>query len=271
MRKNLSIIFLIGLFLGISSTTSLASTGNIYGLEEHNLTLYEANLIKEFSEKQPLPQFNQDELNKNIAKGQQQKKEATQEFIKKAIENTINGEVEENLNSYSPQTTWYLQGFSTLDNAHGGSGLGTSDSYWASDYRNRNGSLVGINGYRWANGWGYTTFTPPSTGTYNVTSNFNITGNIWGGVLEVNVKFIDTNDNTELEQTFLRKTSGYSDNQSYNVTKSFYLKGGHSYIVVFEVATEAQAIIGAEMADFLNTETDGTQRNVDFEYLRIVN
>lgn len=41
--------------------------------------------------------------------------------------------------------------------------------------------------------------------------------------------------------------------------------------MVFEVATEAQAIIGAEMADFLNTEADGTQRNVDFEYLRIVN
>lgn len=239
------------------------------GLERHNMTPYEMQLTDNLIDQGSGQKDDNVELQKNIKLGKQQAEAAEKTFIETAIRDTINGTTEEMPRS-TLRSSWFLTGLSTYQSC-GGSGLGTSNSYWTSGLRNRNGSLVGLYGYRWAKGWGTTSFTAPSTGNYSVTANYRITGNIWGGNLKAKVKFIDVNDNRTKEATYLDLNSGYYDNVLQEQTCDFSLDGGHSYTVVFEIATEATAVMGQEMADFLNTELDGTQRNVDFEWLEITN
>jgi hypothetical protein len=270
MQRKLYILGLTCLLVfGFSFYYSDQSLAFDMGLERHNMTPYEIELIDNILDISSGQRHDSVVLQKNIELGKKQAEAAEQNFIEMAIRDTINGTIEEIPRS-TLRSSWFLTGLNTYKSC-GGHGLGTSDSYWASDLRNRNGSLVGINGYRWAKGWGTTSFTAPSTGNYSVTANYRITGNIWGGNLNVKIQFIDVNDNRTKEQNYLDLDYGYYDNVPQEQTRDFYLEGGHTYTVVFQVATEATASVGQEMADFLNTELDGTQRNVDFEWLEITN
>ena len=238
------------------------------GLERNNMTSYELESIDKIGQDSSQPGDNL-ELQKNIELGRKQAEAAESNFIKKAVRDTINGTTAEIPRS-TLRSSWYLTGLNTYK-SYGGNGTGTSNSYWTSGLRNRNGSLVELYGYRWAKGWGTTSFTVPNTGNYSVTAKYRITGRIVSGNLRVKVQFIDVNDNRTKEANYLDLNSGYYDNVLQQQTRDFYLVGGHTYTVVFESATEASGVMGPSMADFLNTELDGTQRNVDFEWLEITN
>lgn len=60
---------------------------------------------------------------------------------------------------------------------------------------------------------GYVFYYPNSTGNHTLETKYRLTGRIMlGGGLSVNVRIIDLDTNTELEETVEHLTSGYYDN-----------------------------------------------------------
>ncbi len=193
----------------------------------------------------------------------QQKEEADAKVMNRIIqEATMDTQPSDSIMS-----TYYMTG---RDQSHGGSGAGYSDSYWETFLDvNKNGSLAEIYGSKWGKGWGWIYYTPSESRTYTIGANYNLTGRIVGGNLNIKLIVTDTSNGSSNEQTCFSATSGYFDNIPKSSSKSFYLTSGHRYAITWEANTEASAVASAAMSDFLNTELDGTKRNITFNYFTV--
>lgn len=192
---------------------------------------------------------------------EQQKQDFRQRVTKQAAEQLkkIDTNDIKSILSVLSSYTWYnLEG---EDDAHGGSGIGHSTSWSGSDQFRLAARSEGYGNY-WAEGSGYVLFFPSSTGTHTLETKYRLTGKILlGGDLYVNVRIVDLNNNTELDETLEHLTSGYYDNSLRTKNEQFYLYKDHCYQIFFEPKVSA---IGTESSDFGSKELDGTQRNISF-------
>lgn len=253
---------------------------------ESNFGAWDINLQQQRETEQPLPpEEATKKFQENKAIADQQKAEADQKALEQIIQGAKNSsdsvdtpgpdskkdksqkeKSKEGTDLVAPAAvvkTWYT--WANRNQSNGGSGIGWSGSSWAASDDIRNGSRAEIYGDYWAKAWGWDYYTPTTTGNYNVTTAFKVTGRIiTGSSLAVRVKVTDTTNNTTVTRTIFNPSPGYFDDQYNSITESFYLYSGHKYAFTFETETNASALVSATFADFFEKEFDGTQRKIYF-------
>ncbi len=192
---------------------------------------------------------------------EQQKMDFQNRVTKQAADEMKQKYIDDIKKEQSTRSSYTWSDLSGISDDHGGSGIGHSTSWSGNDEFRLSARAEGYGNY-WAAGSGYVLYYPNSTGNHTLETKYSLTGRILlGGDLSVNVRIVDLNTNTELEETVEHLTSGYYDNSLRTKSKQFYLIKDHGYQIFFEPSVSA---IGTQSSDFGSKEFDGTQRKISF-------